>query len=65
MPTISLLKFGRSGRYDDYGAEMLDPDRPTRYAFGPTNEEQVTDIFAHVVLQGAIRPLSYSMEVPR
>ena len=40
-----------SGRYDDYGLEMLRiKDRHERdMLYGPTNEEQVTDIFrAHV-----------------
>ena len=40
-----------SGRYDDYGQEMLRiKDRQDReMLYGPTNEEMITDIFrAHV-----------------
>ena len=52
MPTIQPAELWReSGRYDDYGAEMLRiKDRHDRdMLYGPTNEEQVTDIFrAHV-----------------
>ncbi len=52
MPTIQPAEIWReSGRYDDYGAEMLRiTDRHERdMLFGPTNEEQVTDIFrSHV-----------------
>jgi prolyl-tRNA synthetase len=48
MPTIQPADLWReSGRYDDYGKEMLRiMDRHERdMLFGPTNEEQVTDIF--------------------
>ena len=52
MPTIQPAELWQeSGRYDDYGAEMLRiKDRHNRdMLYGPTNEEQVTDIFrAHV-----------------
>ena len=52
MPTIQPAELWQeSGRYDDYGAEMLRiKDRHDRdMLYGPTNEEQVTDIFrAHV-----------------
>ena len=52
MPTIQPAELWQeSGRYDDYGAEMLRiKDRHDRdVLYGPTNEEQVTDIFrAHV-----------------
>ena len=52
MPTIQPAEIWQeSGRYDDYGAEMLRiRDRHERdMLYGPTNEEQVTDIFrAHV-----------------
>ncbi len=52
MPTIQPAELWQeSGRYDDYGAEMLRiTDRHERdMLYGPTNEEQVTDIFrAHV-----------------
>src|SRR6202165_184594 len=48
MPTIQPAELWReSGRYDDYGKEMLRirdrHDRDTLY--GPTNEEMITEIF--------------------
>ncbi|MEH6524850.1 MAG: proline--tRNA ligase [Sneathiella sp.] len=52
MPTLQPADLWReSGRYDDYGKEMLRiTDRHDRdMLYGPTNEEQVTDIFrSHV-----------------
>ncbi|MFC0408175.1 proline--tRNA ligase [Roseomonas elaeocarpi] len=48
MPTIQPAELWReSGRYDDYGKEMLRiRDRHDReMLFGPTNEEMVTDLF--------------------
>jgi prolyl-tRNA synthetase len=48
MPTIqSADLWQESGRYDDYGAEMLRiSDRHGRdMLYGPTNEELITDIF--------------------
>jgi len=52
MPTIQPADLWReSGRYDDYGKEMLRiTDRHARdMLYGPTNEEQITEIFrAHV-----------------
>tara|TARA_B100000780_G_scaffold143225_1_gene100223 strand:+ start:4476 stop:5798 length:1323 start_codon:yes stop_codon:yes gene_type:complete len=48
MPTIQPADIWKeSGRYDDYGKEMLRiNDRQDReMLYGPTNEEQVTDIF--------------------
>jgi len=48
MPTLQLADLWReSGRYDDYGKEMLRiTDRHEReLLFGPTNEEMVTEIF--------------------
>src|SRR5579864_3935348 len=48
MPTIQPAELWReSGRYDDYGKEMLRiKDRHDReMLFGPTNEEMVTEIF--------------------
>ena len=48
MPTLQSADLWReSGRYDDYGAEMLRfKDRHERdLLFGPTNEELITDIF--------------------
>ena len=50
MPTIqSADLWKKSGRYDDYGAEMLRmKDRHDRdILYGPTNEEQITDISSH------------------
>ncbi len=52
MPTIQSADLWReSGRYDDYGKEMLRiTDRHGRaLLYGPTNEELVTDIFRHYV----------------
>ncbi len=49
MPTVqSADLWRRSGRYDDYGPEMLRiRDRHDRdMLYGPTNEEQITEIFA-------------------
>jgi prolyl-tRNA synthetase len=52
MPTLQPADLWReSGRYDDYGQEMLRiADRHKRdLLYGPTNEEMITDIFrAHV-----------------
>ena len=52
MPTIQPSELWQeSGRYEDYGLEMLRiKDRHDRdMLYGPTNEEQVTDIFrSHV-----------------
>ncbi len=48
MPTIQPADLWReSGRYDDYGQEMLRiTDRHERdMLYGPTNEEMITDIF--------------------
>ena len=48
MPTIQSSEIWKeSGRYDDYGQEMLRiKDRQNReMLYGPTNEELVTDIF--------------------
>ena len=48
MPTIQSADLWRkSGRYDDYGKEMLRiTDRHERdMLYGPTNEEMITDIF--------------------
>ncbi|MDP4032230.1 MAG: proline--tRNA ligase [Pseudorhodobacter sp.] len=52
MPTLQPADLWReSGRYDDYGDEMLRiTDRQKReLLYGPTNEEMITDIFrSHV-----------------
>jgi prolyl-tRNA synthetase len=48
MPTIQSAELWReSGRYDDYGKEMLRiQDRHERdMLYGPTNEEMITEIF--------------------
>ncbi len=48
MPTIQPAELWReSGRYDDYGKEMLRiQDRKEReMLYGPTNEEMITEIF--------------------
>ena len=48
MPTIQSSEIWKeSGRYDDYGAEMLRiKDRQNReMLYGPTNEELITEIF--------------------
>jgi prolyl-tRNA synthetase len=52
MPTIQSAElWERSGRYNDYGPEMLRiKDRHDRdMLYGPTNEELITDIFASTV----------------
>ncbi len=52
MPTIQPADLWReSGRYDDYGKEMLRiTDRHGRdMLYGPTNEELITDIFRNTV----------------
>jgi prolyl-tRNA synthetase len=52
MPTIQSAELWReSGRYDDYGKEMLRiRDRGDReMLYGPTNEELITDIFRNAI----------------
>src|SRR5579862_4361237 len=52
MPTIQPAELWKeSGRYDDYGKEMLRiKDRHEReMLYGPTNEEQITEIFRGAV----------------
>jgi prolyl-tRNA synthetase len=61
MPTIQSADLWReSGRYDDYGKEMLRiEDRQGRdLLFGPTNEEMVTDIFRSSVRSYKDLPLN-------
>jgi len=61
MPTIQSADLWReSGRYDDYGKEMLRiEDRHEReLLFGPTNEEMVTDIFRSYVRSYKDLPLN-------
>jgi prolyl-tRNA synthetase len=71
MPTIQSADLWReSGRYDDYGKEMLRiQDRHERdMLFGPTNEEMITEIFRASVKsykQLAAQSLSHPVEIPR
>ncbi|GGA52898.1 proline--tRNA ligase [Nitratireductor aestuarii] len=61
MPTIQSADLWReSGRYDDYGKEMLRiKDRHERdMLYGPTNEEMVTDIFRSYVKSYRDLPLN-------
>jgi prolyl-tRNA synthetase len=61
MPTLQSADLWKeSGRYDDYGAEMLRiTDRRDRgLLFGPTNEEMVTDIFRQTVKSYKQLPLN-------
>jgi prolyl-tRNA synthetase len=61
MPTIQPAELWReSGRYDDYGKEMLRvSDRHERdMLYGPTNEEMVTEIFRAYVRSYKDLPLN-------
>ena len=61
MPTIQPAELWQeSGRYDDYGQEMLRiRDRHDRdLLFGPTNEEMITDIFRGTVRSYKDLPLN-------
>jgi len=61
MPTMQSADLWReSGRYDDYGKEMLRiVDRQERdMLYGPTNEEMVTDIFRSYVRSYRDLPLN-------
>jgi prolyl-tRNA synthetase len=61
MPTLQQAELWReSGRYDAYGKEMLRiTDRHDRdLLYGPTNEEQVTDIFRSYVRSYKSLPLN-------
>ena len=61
MPTIQSADLWReSGRYDDYGKEMLRiKDRHERdMLYGPTNEEMITDIFRTYVRSYRDLPLN-------
>ena len=61
MPTIQPAEIWQeSARYDDYGAEMLRiKDRHDRdMLYGPTNEEQITDIFRSHVRSYRALPLN-------
>ena len=59
MPTIQSADIWKeSGRYDDYGEEMLRiSDRQKReMLYGPTNEEQITEIFMSSVKSYKLLP---------
>src|SRR6202521_4266568 len=61
MPTLQQADLWReSGRYDAYGKEMLRiTDRHDReLLYGPTNEEQVTDVFRAYVRSYKELPLN-------
>src|SRR6516164_7517145 len=61
MPTIQPAELWReSGRYDDYGKEMLRiTDRHERdMLYGPTNEEMITEIFRAYVRSYKDLPLN-------
>jgi prolyl-tRNA synthetase len=61
MPTIQSAELWReSGRYDDYGKEMLRiKDRHQReMLYGPTNEEMITEIFRAYVRSYKDLPLN-------
>ena len=61
MPTLQSADLWReSGRYDDYGKEMLRiKDRHERdLLYGPTNEELITDIFRSTVRSYKDLPLN-------
>ncbi|MEF2072420.1 proline--tRNA ligase [Consotaella aegiceratis] len=61
MPTIQSADLWReSGRYDDYGKEMLRiTDRHERdLLYGPTNEEMITEIFRSYVRSYKDLPLN-------
>ena len=61
MPTIQQAELWQeSGRYDDYGKEMLRiTDRHDReMLFGPTNEELITDVFRAYVKSYKSLPLN-------
>ncbi len=61
MPTLQPADLWReSGRYDDYGEEMLRiTDRHKRdMLYGPTNEEMITDIFRSYVKSYKDLPLT-------
>jgi len=61
MPTLQSADLWReSGRYDDYGEEMLRlTDRHGRdMLYGPTNEELITDIFRNAVTSYRQLPLT-------
>ncbi len=61
MPTIQPAElWKRSGRYDDYGREMLriSDRKEHELLYGPTNEEMITDIVARFVQSYKQLPLN-------
>ena len=61
MPTLQSAELWQeSGRYDDYGKEMLRiKDRQERpLLYGPTNEEMITDIFRSYIKSYKNLPLN-------
>ncbi len=61
MPTLQSAELWQeSGRYDDYGKEMLRiKDRQERpMLYGPTNEEMITDIFRSYIKSYKNLPLN-------
>ena len=61
MPTLQSSElWSESGRYDSYGDEMLRiTDRHNRtLVYGPTNEEQVTEIFRKYIKSYKSLPLN-------
>ena len=61
MPTLQSAELWQeSGRYDDYGKEMLRiKDRQERpMLYGPTNEEMITDIFRSYIKSYKSLPLN-------
>ncbi len=65
MPTIQPADLWRqSGRYDDYGREMLRiKDRHEReMLYGPTNEEMITDLFREVRSYRALPQILYHIQ---
>ena len=61
MPTLQSSElWSESGRYDSYGDEMLRiTDRHSRtLVYGPTNEEQVTEIFRKYIKSYKSLPLN-------
>ena len=61
MPTIQPAElWKRSGRYDDYGKEMLriSDRKEHELLYGPTNEEMITDVIAQFVQSYRQLPLN-------
>ena len=69
MPTIQPAEIWQNQGFDDYGAEMLRiKDRHDRdMLYGPTNEEQITDICPQLTLPLNMYHIQWKFrdEVPR